>query len=218
MVRILMRSFVGFCLLLAPVLTATAATAIVNDVRGKVDIRSTTGVWQPAVRGMQVDPGTTISTGFNSTAVIAIGPTTVTVQQLTRMKLEELVERQGRHTTSFTLPIGRVQARVKSADSMPLDFTVRSSISTAAVRGTEFEFDGYRLVVTDGVVQFINRVGQSQNVQYGQESRTDGDTPPTTGDDQFSSDSTTVLPGNPGGMTGGTSSGVNLTGSVVVTW
>jgi hypothetical protein len=205
-------------LLIGPVLAASAATAMVKDIRGNVNVRVASGAWAPARAGMQFDTGDTISTGFNSTAVLTIGLTTITVQQLTRMRLDELVQKQGKLTTSFTLPIGRVQAHVKSADGSPQDFRIHSPVSTAAVRGTEFTFDGYSLEVTDGVVRYINRVGQTQDVQHGQQSETDGENSPSNPENNYSSNSGTELPGTPSGVTGGSTGGGVMSGSIVVSW
>ena len=57
-------------------------------------------------------------------------------------------------------------------------------MSTAAVRGTDFEFDGFTVTVTNGVVTFINAVGQSRGVSAGEDSSTDGTGLPTSGDQE----------------------------------
>ena len=144
--RTLIVLFAAAAILVPAVLASAQITAVVSEVRGRVELLHVGGGWQPATPGAVVRDGTTISTGFNSTAVLKMGLSTITVQQLTRMRLNQLVEQQGKVTTSFTLPIGRVQASVKSASGAPQDFQIRSPISTAAVRGTRFGFDGYTVV------------------------------------------------------------------------
>jgi hypothetical protein len=206
--------------LVIPAITASAQiTAVVSEVRGRVEILKQGGNWQPATQGAVVNDGTTISTGFNSTAVLKMGLSTVTVQQLTRMRLDQLVEQQGRISTSFTLPIGRVQASVKSASGAPQDFQIRSPISTAAVRGTQFSFNGYVLIVNEGTVAFFNRLGQLLYVQHGQNSETNGESPPNDPSDQFDNDTGTQLPGTPGGSLGGGGQGGQAGyGSITVTF
>ncbi len=207
-------------IMLLPALSASAQiTAVVSELRGRVELLAPGGGWKSAATGELISQGTTISTGFNSTAVLKMGLSTVTVRQLTRMRPDQLVEQQGKITTAFTLPIGRVQASVKSADGGPQNFQIRSPISTAAVRGTRFSFDGYTLVVNEGTVAFFNRLGQRVFVQHGQDSETNGDDPPTEPTDQFGNDSGTPLPKTPGGSLGGGGQGGQAGyGSITVTF
>jgi hypothetical protein len=112
-----------------------------------------------------------------------------------------------RRLTCLPFSIGRslgdVQASVKNASGAPPDFQIRSPISTAAVRGTQFTFDGYTLVVHEGTVAFFNRMGQLIYVQHGQNSETNGESSPNEPDNQFSDDTRTKLPGTPGCTLGG---------------
>ncbi len=206
-------------MLVVPSLTASAQiTAVVSELRGRVELLVQGGGWKPATQGAVVAQGTMISTGFNSTAVLKMGLSTVTVQQLTRLRLDQLVEQQGKISTSFTLPIGRVQAAVKSANNSPQDFQIRTPISTAAVRGTRFDFNGYKLIVFENMVAIFNRVGQMRFVQEGQNSETTGDGRPSDPELQFGDDSGTPLPGTPGGSLGGGGQGGQAGfGSITVT-
>jgi len=202
-----------------PFVLSAQISAVVSELRGRVELLPPGGSWIAATQGAVVDKGTTISTGFNSTAVLKMGLSTVTVQQLTRMRLDQLVEQQGKISTSFTLPIGRVQASVKSASGAPQDFQIRSPISTAAVRGTQFSFNGYVLIVNEGTVAFFNRLGQLLYVQHGQNSETNGESPPNDPSDQFDNDTGTQLPGTPGGSLGGGGQGGQAGyGSIVVSF
>jgi hypothetical protein len=98
------------------------------------------------------------------------------------MKLEELVQKGGTVSPALNLSVGKVKAEVKLAKNEKFD--LRGPVSTAAVRGTEFEFDGFTVKVTNGVVAFINTVGQSRGVAAGEDSSTDGMQLPTTGDQE----------------------------------
>ena len=140
-------------------------TAVVKTVRGKVEVKVPGQSWKPAVAGMPISKGTTISTGFRSQAVLDVGPSEVTVSQLTRMQLEELLEQEGTVTTGLYLNVGRVSADVKSVEGLTNDFKLRSPVSTAAVRGTSIKYyDGYNLEVEDGIVLFITANNQSKSV------------------------------------------------------
>ena len=153
-----------------------AAQAEFTEVNGKVEIRPAGGgSWRAAEVGMTVEDDTMISTGFNATAAIAMGASTVTVEQLTRMVFEEIVERSDSVETRLNLNVGRMSAKVRSSDGRAQDFRVRSPISTAAVRGTEFSYDGEELDVVEGEVLFVNTYGQQRSVSGGQTSTTTGE-------------------------------------------
>jgi hypothetical protein len=192
-----------FLVLLVPGLTAQTQ-AVVKEITGKVEIKAPGATaWLPAKPGQQLARGSFISTGFNSTAVLALGPSVLSVKPLTRLQLEELIAREGTVATSLFLKVGKVNAEVKTTEGLKQDFTVRSPVSTAAVRGTEFEFDGLTVRVINGMVYLINTTGQSRGVAQGEQSSTTGTEPPTSGD-QEKQDSTAVLPyaGSTGGVTG----------------
>jgi hypothetical protein len=156
--------------------------AVVKEITGKVEIKPADGAWRPAKAGVTITKGYSISTGFDSTAVLEIGQSVLRVRPLTRMKLEELLQKEKTVSTSLYLSVGKVKAEVKKGTDQ--DFTLRGPVSTAAVRGTDFEFDGFTVKVTNGVVAFINTVGQSRGVAEGEDSSTDGMQLPTTGDQE----------------------------------
>ena len=57
--------FLVFCSLLTSGLFGEEGGQI-KDFSGKVEVKMPGGAWQPAAKGTKVDPGTQISTGFNS--------------------------------------------------------------------------------------------------------------------------------------------------------
>ena len=158
--------------------------AVVKEVSGKVEIQAPGKAWIPAVEGMILSKGSTISTSFKSRAVIEVGPSELFITQLTRMKLEELVEKEGVLKTELFLKVGRVRAHVKPVQGVKHDFKLRSPMSTAAVRGTDFEFDGVKLIVFDKSVILTNRLNQRRNVGGGEESETTGKDLPASGEDK----------------------------------
>jgi hypothetical protein len=166
-----------FLIALLAILTAPVwAQAEFSAVDGKVEIRPAGGgAWSAAEVGMEIDNDTVISTGFNASATIDVGDSSVSVEQLTRMVFEEIVQRSDAVETRLNLNVGRMSARVRSSDGRSQDFQVRSPVSTAAVRGTDFEFDGVELVVQEGEVAFMNNYGQQRRVRGGEKSSTDGE-------------------------------------------
>jgi ferric-dicitrate binding protein FerR (iron transport regulator) len=108
--------------------------------------------WKAAEAGQTLEKDFLISTGFKSTALLTIGNSTVTVKPLTRLSLEEIVMKQHGEQVALNLRAGRVRAEVAAPAGGKTDFTVRSPVATASVRGTVFEFDGMRLSVEEGRV------------------------------------------------------------------
>jgi hypothetical protein len=158
--------------------------AVIKEMTGKVEIKPSEGAWRAAKAGVTLTPGYSISTGFDATAVLEIGQSVLRVRPLTRMRLEELVQKEGTVSTGLYLSVGKVKAEVKTATNVPQKFTLKGPVSTAAVRGTEFEFDGFSVKVTNGVVEFLNATGQSRGVLAGEDSSTDGLALPTSGDQE----------------------------------
>lgn len=173
MKRILILFVVG----LAMGMTVAAQTATVTDFSGKVEHRLGSGSWQPVRVGLQIPLNATISTGFGARAVLEVANATIRVAQLTRLTVEELADDGSTTTTGVFVPVGRVRASVEERPSRSSDFTVRTAQSTAAVRGTEFETNGWQISVSEGVVEFANLLGQRRNVGATQISAVTNDGP-----------------------------------------
>lgn len=155
-------------------------SAILSEVSGKVEIKAPGEAWQKAEEGMSISKGYLISTGFKAEAVLNIGPSQLIVKQLTRMELSELVEKEGTISTGLNLRVGKIRAEVRTTEGLRQDFRLTSPVSTAAVRGTSFEFDGVNLKVFEGTVAFTNRRGQTRSVNMGEASRITGFSLPNT--------------------------------------
>ena len=128
--------------------------ATLTEPTGKVEVKAPGGNWTAAAVGTKVAMGASISTGFSSSALLDLGTSTLRVAPLTRMQLVDLVARQGSVSTSLFLKVGKVHAEVKKVEGLRQSFTLKSPQATAAVRGTEFDFDGLTVNVINGVVQF----------------------------------------------------------------
>jgi FecR protein len=208
---------VAIALAFAPVLFSQSQ-AVVKEFKGKVEIKASGGDWRPVTAGMKLDTGASISTGFSSTALLDLGTSTLKVAPLTRMQLVELIARQGSVSTTLALKVGKVNAEVKTAQGLRQDFTLKGPQATAAVRGTEFEFDGVSVKVINGLVFFSNTQGQGRGVGAGEGSSTGGGGLPTTGDQQNES-LTSIDPHTSAGGTGLAASGGPLpTATVTIRW
>ena len=200
---------------LVPMIAQTKA--IVKEVKGKVEIKLPGRGWQRARGGMIIPKGATISTGFKSSAVLQLGKSMLQVKPLTRMTLEELIQKNGVVSTKLFLRVGKIKAKVRSAKGLRQNFKLKSPVSTAAVRGTDFEYDGIHLKVEEGVVRFFNLLAQRRDIIAGEESETDGFDLPLSGElgRLAGSDVSSDTSGGEGGTSGGFEAGAS-TGSIIV--
>lgn len=172
--------------LLSVVLLAAAAVlygqeagrVVIQETTGTVEVKeSSTGDWVPARPGQSISRSAELSTGFRSTAVLAVGNSVVTVQALTRLTVDEILASSGDERVNINLRVGRVRADVKPPAGGRTEFTVRSPTATASVRGTVFEFDGIRLAVDEGRVHVSGGDQSGTYVGVGHEARVE----PVTG-------------------------------------
>lgn len=140
----------------------------VITVTGKAECQNASGAWKPLKAGDILTSGTMISTGFKSEATLKLGASILTVRALTRMTLNQLVEKEDTVETELYLEVGNVKAEVNSLDNKKNGFTVKSPVATASVRGTILEV-GDNLVVTRGSVQYVSRTGQKRTGTAGQQ-------------------------------------------------
>jgi len=210
-----MKRFLFFIMMIVIALPLFSQQARFERIAGKVEYLIPGGSWVTAAVGDVIPIGATVSTGFKSSAVLMVGGSEISVLALTRMSVEELTETSESVTTSLNLRTGAVRASVRSTSGKSTDFTLRSPVSTAAVRGTEFIFDGYRLEVIEGIVTFLNRLNESILVTGSNSSETSGDDSPSNPEDgqQNNSNITTDTSGAPP-VTGYT--GPGTTGNLVI--
>jgi len=158
------KSIVVVLLLLVALFAAQAQNAVVREANGKVESRVGTGAWSAVSVGQSIPLNATISTGFGASAILEVSNSRIEVAQLTRLTVEELADDGDTVSTGVFVPVGRVRASVQAPPNRSTDFTIRTAQSTAAVRGTEFETNGWQLTVSEGIVEFANLLGQSRNV------------------------------------------------------
>jgi hypothetical protein len=145
--------------------------AALRELSGRVEIKPPgSAAWIPAEEGMAVEKTAVISTGFQGSALLVLGNSRIRIQPLTRLSPEAIIERQGNEQVDVYLRTGRVRAEVRPPAGGRIEFTVRSPIATAAVRGTVFDFDTVNLTVAEGRVQFSATAGPPVPVRGGESS------------------------------------------------
>jgi hypothetical protein len=202
--------------------------AIIKEVSGRVEVQSPGGSWVRASAGDSLAKGASISTGFGATAVLEVGASVLEVKALTRIELEELVQEQGTQTTGLFLRVGRVTAEVKRDEGLSHNFKLRSPSSTAAVRGTNFTYDGKKVTVNRGAVAMISTaiarevlVSATETSQQGtggtfSNSADEKNNDSSTSGDPTQKENSTATGGasQSGGQNGG---GVDIYGNIVIT-
>ncbi len=163
------RTIIAALLLLSVFSAFSAEKAVIKSFDGRVEIRENAG-WTAVNNGMEIKPGTVISTGFNSTAVIDLGSSEIFVKQLTRMSLDELSKSGNTVKTDLNLRLGRIKADVKTSEGLKHNFTLKTPVSTAAVRGTVFTAGMRSLDVEKGKISYSNKIGQRVTVTGGNSS------------------------------------------------
>lgn len=113
--------------------------AKVEEVSGKVEIYKGNS-WQSLAQGTELFKGDIISTGFNSEAVISVNESKIKLSALTRLTVEQLTQNDKKEQTQLFIDSGKISANVKHTENKRTDFKVRSPVSTASVRGTDFTF------------------------------------------------------------------------------
>jgi hypothetical protein len=167
------KAFAVCAALILAALGAGAAelSATVVKISGKAEIQKGSD-WVTLAVGQTLPIGATISTGFRSELQLKIGPSTVTVKALSRLTLRDLVQTGGSATTDLYLAVGKINAEVNKSEAITEQkFKVGSPVSTASVRGTSFSFDGVRLTVDRGVVDFSDLRGNTVQVPVGESAR-----------------------------------------------
>lgn len=154
--------------------------AVFQQIEGRVEYRaSESDPWQAAAVGDVIPQGGGISTGFNSNAVIALGTdSVVTAKALTRLTLTELLAQEDTVNTDLFLDVGRLRAEVNSSEGVTHDFKIRSTQSTASVRGTIIEGDGEAWATVRGEMAVSNSLGQQVTVTKGQSTVVSSQSPP----------------------------------------
>jgi hypothetical protein len=168
---------------------------VIRELTGDVELKPAgTSAFVSARVGDEVARNTIVSTGFKSTAVIAIGSSVIVVRPLTRLSLAEIQSSAGTESLNVNLQAGRVRVDVNPPVGTKTNFTIQSHTATASVRGTSFEFDTINLRVNEGRVAFSGASGLATVVNAGRENAIGTDSEPAA------SATVSILPPAPVGM------------------
>ena len=153
------------CLLITATLFATSGEVIA--IKGKVEVQKD-GQWRLAQKGELLDSGVLVSTGFKSELTLKVDGSTIIVQPLTRLRLDEIVKKGDVLSSKVYLDMGSIKANVKAAETKKVSFTVRTPVATASVRGTsgEISYNGV-LNGETGIWDYINQSGDVVKVFAG---------------------------------------------------
>mgnify|MGYP000884696055 CR=1 FL=1 len=153
------------CLLITATLFATSGEVIA--IKGKVEVQKD-GQWRLAQKGESLDSGVLVSTGFKSELTLKVDGSTIIVQPLTRLRLDEIVKKGDVLSSKVYLDMGSIKANVKAAETKKVSFTVRTPVATASVRGTsgEISYNGI-LNGETGIWDYINQSGDVVKVFAG---------------------------------------------------
>lgn len=119
--------------------TAFAQEATIKAMTGDVEMQALPAKdFVAAAVGAKLKTGDFISTGYDSTAVLAFEDNSeVQVSAMTQLRIDEFLNKDNRTKTQLFLRVGSVQAKVKHTASIRSDFSVVTPTCTASVRGSE---------------------------------------------------------------------------------
>ncbi len=162
------RIFFICLVVMCGIISVFAEDAKITAVKGKAEVQQN-GSWIPAKIGDEIAAGTTVMTGFKSELTLKLGGSVIIVKPLTRLKIEEIVEKDKTLSSNVYLDMGAIKADIKPTDTTKkVDFKVKTPVATASVRGTSglITADGL-LIGETGQWNFSNIEGKSTLVNSG---------------------------------------------------
>ncbi|MBI9101352.1 MAG: hypothetical protein JEY99_02975 [Spirochaetales bacterium] len=173
-----MKIFLFLMILTTPSLLYPAK---VKEFRGMVEVRLPgESIWIPVENGLEIPVGTQVSTAHESSVLLDLGSSEIRLMPLGRIELQTVIESEAGFSVSLLLRAGRIRADVKNQENRTHYFTVMTPISTAVVRGRSFIFNGYFLEALDGIILYINAIGERILIPEGLTSRTTGLSSPSS--------------------------------------
>ena len=115
-----------------------SADAKVTYVKGKVEVSHNGSDWVPLKTGDVIAQSDTINTGFQSEARINLNGSIMAVPALTRVTIETLKTSGSKDTVSLYVNTGAVRSKVTHTDNKKIDYTARTAVAVASVRGTDY--------------------------------------------------------------------------------
>ena len=109
----------------------------VSDVVGDVEVRRAGSGWIPAERDMILGQGDEIATGPESELYLLMDDGgALRVYELSRLEVEFLLKQEHTFQAQVVLKCGEVAAKCNPKKLVTSDFTVKTPVATASVRGT----------------------------------------------------------------------------------
>ena len=131
-----------------------AASAKVTYVKGKVEI-SRGNEWVALKVGDLVNEAETISTGFQSEARLNYNGSVMAVPALSRITLETLQSSGSKDLVSLKIHTGAVSSKVTHTEGKRIEYTARTPVGVASVRGTDFTvFSNGKAKVFEGAIAY----------------------------------------------------------------
>ena len=135
--------------------SAFAASAKVTYVKGKVEVNRG-DAWVSLKVGDEVNESETISTGFQSEARLNYNGSVMAVPALSRITLETLQSSGSKETVSLKVDTGAVRSKVTHTEGKRIEYTARTSVAVASVRGTDFAvFANGKAKVWEGAIAYF---------------------------------------------------------------
>ena len=186
MKKIVLFIFSIFCS--ASFLFAAGFSAQVVSYSGKAEVLSG-GTWKSLSVGDNLTNGDVIQTGFKSYITLKIKESTVNVEPLTRVTVENLSENSKKDNVRLFVNAGGVSSNVKKDGIKKVGFTVRTPVATASVRGTEFSvqnnFDSSKVETKRGSVAVWNGKNSVDVADISDYSEENSDSVANINDDSF---------------------------------
>ena len=207
MKKSLIKVLLSFSLLFLFCIPVFSVDAKVTYVKGKVEVSHNGGEWIPLKTGDVISQSDTINTGFQSEARINLNGSIMAVPALTRITIETLKTSNSKDTVSLYVNTGAVRSKVTHTDNKKIDYTARTAVAVASVRGTDYTVTAGGLVSCfEGAVavtsakEYERAKSKEQEAEEGEteeeESATENNTTADTTDSSDSGSESTSDDGN----------------------
>jgi hypothetical protein len=154
MKRFVSKMIIAAALVLIASSSVFAASAKVTYVKGKVEVNRGKE-WVSLKVGDVVNEAETISTGFQSEARLNFNGSVMAVPALSRITLETLQSSGTKETVSLKVDTGAVRSRVTHTEGKRIEYSARTSVAVASVRGTDFAvFSNGKAKVFSGAIAY----------------------------------------------------------------
>lgn len=141
-----------------------AESAKVTYVKGKVEVNRN-GTWTSVNVGDLIGENETVSTGYQSEARLNLNGSVLAVAAMSRVKIETLKSESKKNTVSVYVDTGATRSKVTHTDNKKIDYTTRTAVAVASVRGTDYIQTARGLTICyEGAVAIYSASAWLQNV------------------------------------------------------